>query len=545
MSIGLDIGSSAVRAVEVSVQGAKRELTRFGQLGLPDGAVVEGEVRDHSAVSSALKRLWSEGGFRQRDVVLGISSQRSMVRPVEMPKIATSELRSALRYEMAELLPIPVEQAVFDFVDLGPGRPKGDGGETVQVLLVVAQREIVLDHINVVRRAGLRVRAVDSSPLALLRAFPVPEGGGLEAVVCLGAQLVIVAVREGGVPRFVRTVTRAVDDLAPAVQEGASARSGAPVVTGRRGGYGGMADRADPVIEEIRGSLEYFHSHRQDGELQAVLLTGGGAVGEGVTGRLGASLGVPVSLGAVALSYDLKQLNMTPAQVEEASLRWATAAGLALWGTDGVPAPSLIPLEVRQRRQLHHALAASGAGLLVVALGLGGVSYARAHAASNVAKQVTAENAQAAALQSRIAALMPVTSVHSQLLSRRSIAQQALSGDVDWVGLERRIVAALPAKTNITTLSFSRAQAGASATGGTAAQPPADDVGQVTMSVVTTGGQVSVSQFVRSMWSVPGLYALWVSSTTTAGRQTTFSATAQVTAQAFSKRAAALPGGQP
>ena len=118
--IGLDIGSSAIRAAEVSGEGENSRITRFAQVGLPAGAVVEGEVRDQATVATAIKRLWSEGGFSRREVIVGISSQRSMVRQVEMPKMNSAELRSALRYEMGDLLPIPIEQAVFDFVELGP-----------------------------------------------------------------------------------------------------------------------------------------------------------------------------------------------------------------------------------------------------------------------------------------------------------------------------------------------------------------------------------------------------------------------------------------
>ena len=66
--------------------------------------------------------------FQQEEVVLGISSQRAMVRQLEMPEMDEAELGSALRYEIGELLPIPVEQAVFDFAVLGPGKPKADEG---------------------------------------------------------------------------------------------------------------------------------------------------------------------------------------------------------------------------------------------------------------------------------------------------------------------------------------------------------------------------------------------------------------------------------
>ena len=280
VTVGLDIGSSAVRAAEVTIDGGQGTVSRFAQVGLPAGAVVEGEVRDEGAVVMAIKRLWAEGGFAKREVVVGISSQRSMVRQVEMPKMGSGELRSALRYEMGDLLPIPVEQAVFDFVELGPGKPNADGGETTQVLLVVAQREIVMDHIRVVKRAGLKVRAVDSSPLALLRAVP-PGGDDLEVVVSLGAQLVVVAVRQGATPRFLRTVTRGDQSFAGARQETVGAAAGASASTAKSGGSSSTTGRLDPTIEEVRGSIEYFLAYAQGAQLAGMALTGGGAAGRG------------------------------------------------------------------------------------------------------------------------------------------------------------------------------------------------------------------------------------------------------------------------
>ena len=64
VSVGLDIGSSAVRAAEVTGEAGNTQVTRFAQVGLPPGAVTEGEVRDQATVATAIKRLWSEGGFR-------------------------------------------------------------------------------------------------------------------------------------------------------------------------------------------------------------------------------------------------------------------------------------------------------------------------------------------------------------------------------------------------------------------------------------------------------------------------------------------------
>jgi type IV pilus assembly protein PilM len=555
VSVGLDIGSSAVRAAEVTGEGEHRRVSRFAQVGLPAGAVVEGEVRDHATVAAAIKRLWSEGGFTRRDVVVGISSQRSMVRQVEMPKMTSSELRSALRFEMGGLLPIPVEEAVFDFVELGPGKPKDGGTETTQVLLVVAQREIVMDHINVVKGAGLRVRAVDSSPLALLRAFP-PDDGGLEVIVSLGAQLVVVAVRQGSTPRFLRTVTRGDQSFAGARPQngpaaslnGAGASSPSP---GKPATATATVPKLDPTVEEVRGSLEYFLSYDQEARLEGVALTGGGALAEGVTERFARVLGMPVRTADIGLHYDAASLDLTEDQVSQASRRWGAAVGLAMWGTSDAPAISLIPAEIRERQQYHRALAAAVASLGLVAVVLGGVSLSRDHAAAAVAAEIKAENMQTAVLQTKIATVEPSAAFHGQLISRRDLATGALSGDIDWVSLVHRIEGALPPGVSLGSITLSRSAASstntAAASGASATSPAGQpgNIGLITMTLTTTRGASSVAQFVRQMWDVPGLSGLWVPAAANNQGSTntmTFSAGANVTTAALSNRAANLPG---
>src|SRR6202030_1171967 len=116
------------------------------------------------------KRLWQHGRFSGKKVIVGLGSQRAMVRQVEMPPMPDSELRSALRLKIGEFLPIPVEQAVVDFAPL----PGVDGEAERRLLLVAAQCDVIADELGAVDAAGLRAVAVDSSSLALLRAVARP-----------------------------------------------------------------------------------------------------------------------------------------------------------------------------------------------------------------------------------------------------------------------------------------------------------------------------------------------------------------------------------
>src|SRR3954471_11492543 len=140
-AVGLDVGTSAVRAVELVLGREQVTLTRFGQVALPPGAVRGGEVVDAPAVSSAIRRLWREAGFRNRTAVLGVGNQRVVVRQADFPEMTAEDMRSALQFQAQDLIPIPIEDAILDFQVI-EHFPSTDG-DMVRILLVAAQRDMV------------------------------------------------------------------------------------------------------------------------------------------------------------------------------------------------------------------------------------------------------------------------------------------------------------------------------------------------------------------------------------------------------------------
>src|SRR5919199_2991018 len=114
-AIGLDIGTSVVRAVELSYGRAGTTLERFGQLVLPPGAVLDGQVVNEDAVAASLRKLWEATDLSHKRVVLGVANQRVIVRQLELPWLARSELAASLPLQVQDLLPMPVDQAVLDF----------------------------------------------------------------------------------------------------------------------------------------------------------------------------------------------------------------------------------------------------------------------------------------------------------------------------------------------------------------------------------------------------------------------------------------------
>jgi type IV pilus assembly protein PilM len=551
-NVGLDIGCSAVRAAQVVVDGKRATLTRFAQVGLPAGAVAEGEIQDPAVVAAALKRLWAGGKFASNRVVVGVSSQRAMVRQVEMPPMSDGELRAALRFKIGEFLPIPVEQAVVDFAPLAD--TEGGGGSR-RLLLVAAQRDVVREQFDTVRAAGLQVEAVDSSALALLRAVSPHRGGGdggLQAVISVGAQLITVAVREQGVPRFFRTVgggPEAVPEMSvtPGSSQEAPAGARSPARTQPTAARLPGAQTFEGIASEVRSSLEYFLTQSKADRYESVVLTGGGSLQAGLAEALSAAVGVPVSTPEASVAVDAKSIGLEQQALAEASVRWMTAVGLALWGTDEFGKPSLVPAEVYAQQRQRRAIQGTAAALSVIALLLGGVYYNQTRTAQRVNSQLASSNSQAANLSQSIAKLGYVVELPGEVARRRLLAQEALQGDIDWPGLLARIRAAIPPNVKVVTIQLTKAE-GATSTG--TAAPTAGPspttvavVGAIALTVTTGGGAQAVSQFIRQVSAVRGLQALWVSSTSEAAGMANVQATAQVTSEAFSSRAANLPGG--
>ena len=114
-AIGLDIGTSVVRAIELSYGRGGITLERFGQLVLPPGAVLDGQVVDTEAVAETLRTLWSATGYGHKRVVLGVANQRVIVRQLELPWLPRAELARAWPFQVHDLFPMPVDQAILDY----------------------------------------------------------------------------------------------------------------------------------------------------------------------------------------------------------------------------------------------------------------------------------------------------------------------------------------------------------------------------------------------------------------------------------------------
>jgi len=339
--VGLDMGTTAVRAAEVSVRRGQVVLERIGQAGLPDGAVVDGEVIDPAVVATAIKDLWRRTKISSRRVIIGVANQRVVVRLVDLPWMEPGELRSSLAFQAGDYLPIPVDQTELDYAVIGEHEATG-GQRLLRVLLVAAQKEMLAGHLKAVRLAGLRPAGIDLNPIALLRSLgPVAGfGEGAEALVDVGARVTNMVVHENGVLRFVRILLMGGEDVTSTLERVLELDHDAAERAKLDASAGGddidpeagelVAQRLEAFVEEVRGSLDFYRSQQDAAPLARVVVSGGGSLLGPLVERLQAATGVPAEHGRTLAGVRVGRLGLDAEALAELEPTIAVPVGLAL-----------------------------------------------------------------------------------------------------------------------------------------------------------------------------------------------------------------------
>jgi type IV pilus assembly protein PilM len=223
VALGLDISTNSIKVVELALGRGDPIMSNLGIVHIPDGVIRDGEVEDGVTLSESLKELWGMTGIREKTVTLGIANQKVIVRPIEIPYMEKEELDSALRFQVQEFIPIPIEDAILDF-DIIEEFMTADEERMLTVLLVAAHKDMIQSFIEVLRAAGLMTSAIDLKAFAIPRSL-IPlqvlqagyEEGEAVCLINVGAGITNVAILKDNIPRFARFLLRGGDDFVRAI----------------------------------------------------------------------------------------------------------------------------------------------------------------------------------------------------------------------------------------------------------------------------------------------------------------------------------------
>ena len=545
--VGLDIGTSAIRAVELSVEdGSIPVLLAYGQVGLQPGAIVDGEVQDRSQVVHALQRLWQEGGFKERRVRLGVAGLRAITREVDMPPVPPDELNEAVLFQSDDVVPFPLEQTALSAKVIATFTDP-DGAPTIRVLVAAAHRDLIDGVVKAVTEAGLEPTGIDLDTAALARALHDPNFMGRpEAIVTVGAGLTMVVVHQDAQLQFVRTIdlggatiTAAIAsalDLPMTDSEEIKRQLGNASTHDSRA-VSATAEVVTELVDEIQSSIRFFSSLPGRTSPDRILVTGAGAQVAGFMDALQNGFSVPVLPAAPLSLIDTSHLPISEEQAKAINQTLAVPVGLALPDPKGEQF-NLLPPEVAEERERRRIVRALGVcGLALVLLLVAGTGWRLLDYRSNKNKVSALETQVIFINKVEIPKYDKVVALAKQVQAQQAEFEPLVASEVDWLVVFNQFGQYLPTDAVLSNLQMTVSSLPGAASSNHSSTTPstAGVIGTGTASVAVPN-LTSLPAFGSSMSNSPVLTLGPLSGTLTTQSSVVFTITFDINHNASSRR---------
>ena len=331
-SIGLEIDTGSIRAVELVGNAASPKLANLASISLPEEAVNEGLVMQTKVVGAALKDLWNRAGFKERNVLLGVSNQGVLVRYITIPKVSPDKIRNAINFQAEEQLPLSLSSVVLDYIVLGETEGTGEAPVQLEILLVAARRDMLDIFMEALSVANLEALDIDVSSIALMHLLPQKALGMTIALVNIANGLNSILISVNGKPYLSRLGMAKINDLAKGLdcplEDVFSNRMFA-----NEKSKGLLENWINKLASEVRSSINYFQDQTQLSRVEGILLSGRGALFEGISAQLESNLNLPVRVFNPLKDHNPSKRRLLDTDHE--ALEYTISAGLAQRGLEG------------------------------------------------------------------------------------------------------------------------------------------------------------------------------------------------------------------
>ena len=510
--VGLDIGTSAVRAAELDVSRSRPVLVTYGQVGLPPESLVNGEIHDSASVTEAITRLWENGGFSSKTVIVGIAGLRAITREIDLPFVPDNEVDDAVRFQSEEVIPFPPHQTILSSQILAD-YTSPDGDKMRRVLVAAAHSDLVDGVIAAVEAAGLTVSGVDLISSALVRALgDNTDSDQPEAIVSVGAGLTVVVVHQKGRPQFVRTIGSGGNTTTQAI----SAALDIPLIDAeamkRRIGEENpqiktVEKAAQPsireLIGEIRNSIQYFASLPGRLPVARVLVTGGGSTLKEFVSALESEISLPVSSVSPLTWVEVSKFELSEERYNEIGPLLATPIGLAMPEPDkAIKKFNLLPAEVAQRarmKRIQQRTLVACVGVLILLVGFGAWKFLQVRNAQSNVDSMQTTISQLNAQVPKYDLVVAANDAYTQGVARRS---SVLNAAVDWPLALNSLISITPPNAEVQAFdgAASTVVAGSTASGSTTTPAGSGNsttsaaIGSIELNVTGPGPSLAISE---------------------------------------------------
>jgi type IV pilus assembly protein PilM len=341
--VGLDIGSSSVKAVELGKKGASYQLLNLGFENLQTDTIVDGQIMELNNVSNVITSIFSEHQIRTNRVCAGVSGHSVIVKNIVLPQMSQEELRESFSWHAEEHIPFDIADVNLDY------QLTGKSDETLHVLMAACKSDKINNVKQAIQLAGKQPVIIDVDAFALQNCYEVnyaPQDGEVVALLNIGAATMNINILNGTRSVFARDASVGGSQYTSLLQKelGLSFEQAEGVKRGMPLPEGVEPRPIQPIIEtvsdilalEVRKTMDFYRATADEGDaaIQKILLAGGGSKLPGLADYLGKRFEIPVEVFDPFRQIDVDSRKFDPDYMREIIPEMAVAVGLALRGVE-------------------------------------------------------------------------------------------------------------------------------------------------------------------------------------------------------------------
>lgn len=341
--VGLDIGSRAIKLVQIKEIKGKYVLQKFGIKPLEPEVIVDGTVMDAGHVIDAIKELIQEQDVKVKHAALSVSGHAVIVKKINLPQTPEDQMEAKVKEAAEQYIPFDINEVNLDWFVLNPAETTEDGQAQMAVLLVAAKKDKVNELTEIARGAGLIPKVLDVDAFAIENMYGInyetrPEE--LTALVNIGASVMNINIMKGNTSAFTRDIAVGGHRYAEALQRdlGITAEEAEAAQQGKlKEGLDAMTVKGiidginAEVASEIARTVDHFKSvGAETGDVAKIVLCGGCAKVAGLAEHLTERMGVPVEIANPFNQVDITQGGFDQAALAEVAPQAAVGVGLAI-----------------------------------------------------------------------------------------------------------------------------------------------------------------------------------------------------------------------
>ncbi len=279
---GLDIGTTAVRVVELHGGGKIRGLARYGQVAVDSKTAMSDSNADQQKMVQYIRQVIAEARITSHNVAVGIPSQRVFTAVVDIDRLSPAELAKTIRYQADSLIPTPIDESKIDWALLGDS-PKEPS--KVEILLSSVTNDFIEKRLDLLESIGLNVIAFEPDSLAITRSLLAPDAMNPQMILDVGSMATDLIITLNGTPRLTRSIPVGTEALVKAAMQnlGIDEKQANQFVfkfglsKDKLEGqiYNAISSTVEILFTEIEKSIKFFQSRYSNAKIERIIVTGG------------------------------------------------------------------------------------------------------------------------------------------------------------------------------------------------------------------------------------------------------------------------------